>query len=406
MKVLYVNTLFWGGGAEKVARQLYYGMKAKGIETFFVAGRYQKGDVPKEVKVIYHTFFERIISAVAGIVNHNFLFRTFIARREIIKTIKENEIDVVHFHNLHGNYIGPSDLIAIKRYCPNIVITMHDMWLLTGCCPHGMSCTKWKLGSNCKGCKGNEFLKHGTIRAQFYMKSKMKHLCNQGFRFVCPSYWLADSCKQSYLQNENILCIPNGLDLNRYILLEKEEVRKKYRFPTDKHILLFSAHNINSPYKGIRYLYEALKQIPDKDSYCLIVIGKLNENEKKLPFQTFYMGYVSDERKMNELYAAADLFIMPSMADTAPLSALESMASGTPVLAFKTGGIPEVVTEDVGWLVDAGDSTGLTEKIIEIFKDPETFTRKTGKCREYIEDRYSEEKMIEQYRRMYLEIAG
>lgn len=406
MKILYVNTLFWGGGAEKVARQLYYGMKDKGIETFFVAGRYQKDDVPKEVKVIYHTFFERIVSAVAGIVNHNFLFRTFSARRKIIKIIKEKQIDVVHFHNLHGNYIGPSDLIAIKRYCPNIVITMHDMWLLTGCCPQGMSCTKWKLGSNCKRCKGNEFLKQGTVRAKIYLKSKMRYFCNQGFQFISPSVWLIDRCRESYLKNERIQCIPHGIDLNTYVLLEKKEIRKKYYFPADKHILLFSAHNINSPYKGLQYLYEALEQITNKDDYCLVIIGKIENDGRKLPFETYYMGYINDEKKMNELYAAADLFIVPSMADTSSFAALESLASGTPVLAFKTGGIPEIVAEDVGWLVEAGDSVGLAEKIVDIFKNQETLQKNTQNCRKYIEERYSEERMIREYRRVYLEIAG
>lgn len=138
---------FWGSGAERVARQLYYGMRDKETETYYILGRWYQEDVPKEVEVIYKSRLARLVNSKIGKMNHNFLFGTFISRRKIIKFIREKEIDIVHFHSMCGNYIGSRDLTAIKKHCLKIIITMHDMWLLTGCALMGWVAQngKWKV---------------------------------------------------------------------------------------------------------------------------------------------------------------------------------------------------------------------------------------------------------------------
>lgn len=400
MNILYVNTCFWGGGAEKVARQLYYGMKDMDTKTYFIAGRYQR-NLPEDVEVLYNNFFERVVSAILGIANHNFLFGTVLARKKIIDFVKKNDIDIIHFHNIHGNYIGPNDIKAIKKSCNNIIFTMHDMWLITGCCPYGMSCNQWKDDNRCHMCKGNESLKRGTRRASLYLKSKIKNISRIGSCYVSPSKWLMDCCSQSYLSSESKQWIPNGVDINQFHVHDMEEVRKKHNLPLDKHIILFSAHQINSPYKGIQYLTEALLNLPDKESYFLLIVGKGRTEGLDAKFKVYHTGYVRDGKVMNELYSASDIFVLPSMADTFPLTMLESMASGTPVLAFRTGGIPEAVNDEVGWCVDAGNSQALSAMIVHIFEKKEEYCRKAQQCRRYVENHFSEELMLERYRGIY-----
>lgn len=403
MNILFINACFLGGGAEKVSRQLYYGLKNENINTFYLSGRYQK-NLPENIEVIYKGFLERAISALLGIINHDFLFRTLLARKRIIKVIKREKIDIVHFHNLRGNYVGPMDLKAIKKFCPNIIITMHDMWLFTGCCPHGMSCKKWENDKKCKRCHGNEWLKKGTVRASLYLKCKSDSLSGEGFYFVSPSKWLIDCCRHSYLKNEKIHLIPNGVNLERFQLFDKRTIREKYAIPNGKRILLFSAHNADSPYKGLKYLINAIELLEDKESYYLLIIGDMGGLNLDSSFKILNLGYISDERMMNELYSAADLFILPSMADTFPLVALESMASGTPVLAFKTGGIVESVREEVGWCVQAGNSIALKDKIEYIFNNPQQLLAKTAKCGKFIESRFPEEMMLAKYQQLYTHV--
>ncbi len=399
MKILYVNPCYWGGGAERIARQLYLGLKDKNTQTFFLSGRYQE-NIPTHVDVIYDSFLRRGVSAVLGIINHNVLFRTFRARRKIIDIIKKEKIDIVHFHNIHGNYLGPLDLKVIRKYCPNIVFTMHDMWLLTGCCPYAMECEKWIDSQSCYKCTGNSFLKKGTRRASIYLKCKEQSFINSNYILTSPSKWLIDCCGKSYLKDKNIFLIPNGVDIDVFYPRAKRETRKKYGIPLDKNILLFSAHKIGSPYKGVKYLLEALERLKDTEKYCLLTVGTQGE-EIDLPYEMINVGFVNDDNTMSELYAAADIFITTSMADNFPLTVLESMASGTPVLAFKTGGIPEAITEETGWIVEQGNSVALAEKIEDIFSRKEELTSIGKMCRKHIETKYSLIKMFHEYRELY-----
>lgn len=405
MNVLYINACFWGGGAEKVSRQLYYGLKEYNINTFYLAGRYQK-NLPQDIGVIYQGFLERAVSALLGIMNHNFLFKTFLARKKIINIIRREKIDIVHFHNLRGNYIGLTDLKAIRRFCPKIVITMHDMWLLTGCCPYGMNCNEWENNKRCVNCHGNEWMKKGTSRARMYLKCKAESISKMGYDFVSPSEWLIEHCMHSYLKCEKVHLIPNGVDTDSFHVLNKQTVRQKYNIPNNKRILLFSAHNADSPYKGLKYLLSALEQLENNEKYYLLIIGDTEGLQFDTQIEILKLGYVKSEHTMNELYCAADLFILPSMADTFPLVSLEAMASGTPVLAFRTGGIAEAVEEEVGWCVRAGDSVELKNQIEYIFNNPQLLDYKTGKCREYIENNFSETIMLNKYKQLYDEIMS
>ena len=106
---------------------------------------------------------------------------------------------------------------------------------------------------------------------------------------------------------------------------------------------------------------------------------------------------------LNEIYSAADLFILPSVADTLPFTAMEAMASGTPVLAFETGGIPEIVSNDVGWIVETGNEKALAKQIENIFcKDNyEEYIIKQRKCHERIEKLFDEKIMLKQYCSLY-----
>ena len=405
IKVLYINALYWGGGAEKIARQLYMGVGEYDISCFFMSGRYQK-NVPKDVKVIYNNLFERVISVLAARQNHNFLYKTYIARKKILQFIKKERVDIVHFHNMHGNYFGPKDIEVISKVCPNIVITMHDMWMITGCCPHGMQCEEWKYSKNCQNCHGNEWLKKGVKKAHSYLICKSKSYSNKNIQFVSPSQWLVACCSKSYLKYETIHLIPNGVNTSIYHPLNKSELRKKYGVAQNKHVIMFAANNINHPYKGFKYLCEALDRIKDKENYCLLSVGNDSKKIEQMEYQFFSPGYVRDENVMNEMYALADVYISVSVADTFPLVILESMAAGTPVIAFNTGGIPEIVNDEVGWIVEQRDVNSLVSMIEKVFTDDVEYANKQKKCRGYIMNYLSEEIMLEKYADLYHEICG
>lgn len=402
MRILYVNTYFCGGGAEKVVQQLFYGMKKKGIETYCLVGRWQK-DIPDDVQIVYSNFLERSITTLTGSILSNTLLKTVRAKKEIIRIVKEKNIDIVHFHNIHGNYLGIADLQEISKYCKKIVITMHDMWLITGCCPHAMECEEWYL-SECNRCSGNEIMHSGKKYARKLLVYKERNFAKRGIYFVTPSKWLKSCCQQGYLKYENVRVINNGIDMSQYKVWDKSEIRQKYHLPENKRIILFSANGVENPYKGFVYLKKALEMIVEKEKYALLVVGNKSNEKVDLPYDIYDLGYITDAKVMNEIYASADLFVLPSMADVFPFTVLESMASGTPVLAFKTGGIPEEVVEEVGWLIPRGDSNALADKMKFIFDDDKELKDKTAKCRLYVEENFAEDIMLHNYKMLYDEL--
>lgn len=404
MNVLIVNTYFWGGGAEKISRQLYYGLKEKGIHTFFMSGRLQP-DVPEDVDIIYKSFLSRCITTGSGMLFHNTLFRTVIAKRKIIECIKKNKIDIVHFHNIHSNYLGIQDIEEIARYCKGVVFTLHDMWLLTGCCAYALECTEWRK-SSCKMCRGNMAMKKRAISAEGILKIKRTALEGKEYHFVVPAEWLYNQCQSSYLKNEDIKIVQNGIDLMNFRYQDKKKVREKYHINSEKNILLFAANGVTNIYKGFAYLYEALQIIENKEDYVLLVVGNKSRLEWDIGYEIHEFGYIKNPEIMNEIYGIADVFVMPSIAEIFPLASLEAMASGTPVVAFNAGGLGEQITPETGWIVEKRNSQALGDTIQEIFEHKQVLRQKAINALRRVEELYSEQRMLDEYISLYEDILG
>lgn len=157
--------------------------------------------------------------------------------------------------------------------------------------------------------------------------------------------------------------------------------------------------------KGLPYLLEALNQIENPEKYLLLIAGaSCNIDELKDKFETVEFGYINNNKKLSEIYAMADVFVVPSLVENFPCVILESMASGTPVIAFATGGIPEQIDEDSGWLVEAGNVKALKENIVRACSDREKLEAKAFHARSKAENLFPENRMIERYIEIYNEI--
>lgn len=239
--------------------------------------------------------------------------------------------------------------------------------------------------------------------ASFLLHEKQKALTGWGIQFVVPSQWLQRCCSSGILQREHVTQIYNGISLANFREHDQMEMRRKYDLPLDKHVLLFAANGLHNVYKGFPYLDEALRQLPNKENYMLAIVGNKEGEVPELPFDIHSYGFIRDEHVMSELYAAADLFMLSSVADTLPFTPMEAMASGTPVMAFATGGIPEIVSDDVGWTVPTGDATALANAITASLDatNREMYLRKRRACRARVEQVFDERIMLEQYTALY-----
>ena len=170
---------------------------------------------------------------------------------------------------------------------------------------------------------------------------------------------------------DKISVIPNGFDEKLFYPMNQALARKKLGLPLDREILLNVASLV--PVKGHEYLIQAMKKVVRHRKDVLLVIvgdGPLKTKLQRMVNQLELNRYVmfAGARPHNEIplwMNAADLFVMSSIREGCPVSLLEALGSGLPVVAPKIGGIPEIVTDECGVLLHPADPDKLGEAIMQ-----------------------------------------
>lgn len=400
MNVLIINTYFMGGGAEKIARQLYYGLKKyDDMNTFFLSGRDKKNN-----SNIYNpTSVTNMVNRIFCFIGNNQRKHDKYALKKIIHVIENERIDIVHFHNIHGNYMGFEDIEEISKYC-KIVWTLHDMWAFTGHCAYALECNKW-VKKECRDCEKKWIYPKIRVNISSSRYKSKKHVfTNSNIIFVTPSIWLKEECKKSFLYNQKITTIQNGVNLEVFTEHNQEILREKYNIKNNKIILMFVSNQLENPFKGIDVLVNALNVVCNKKDYAIVICGNGSGISISNEYEIFNMGYINNDEIMSEIYSLSDVFILPSRAENYPCTILESLASGTPVIGSDAGGIPEQIIEGTGWIFPSGDYEALAKLIEKL--DKKQLTTMRDRCRKAAENCYSEKEMIEKYYDLYTQIIN
>lgn len=180
------------------------------------------------------------------------------------------------------------------------------------------------------------------------------------------------------IYERDVLVLPNGIDSGNFDHLSKEDCRKSLKIQENERIILFVGGL--RQVKGARYLIEAMKIITDKyKNTRLLVIGDGNERGyledlvKRLDLQKYvtFIGKVPNER-IPEYMVASDIFVLPSLSEGFPVTVLEAMASGLPVVTTDVRGLPEIVKEgENGFLVKPEDPREISKKVLLILRSNE-----------------------------------
>jgi glycosyltransferase involved in cell wall biosynthesis len=220
------------------------------------------------------------------------------------------------------------------------------MWAFTGGCHYNQECDRY---INCCGaCPQLHSNKNWDI-SRWVWQRKAKAWQNLNLTIVTPSQWLAKcAISSSILQNQKIKVIPYGLETQTYKPIERHLARKILNLPNNKQLILFGAMNATSDLrKGFHLLQLALKSLRQAvcaEQFELVVFGASRPaNEVDLSFKTHYLGRLSDDISLSLIYSSADVFVAPSIQDNLPNTVMESLACGTPCVAFNIGGMPEMI---------------------------------------------------------------
>lgn len=308
--------------------------------------------------------------------------------------------NIVHLHWI-GNGFVP--IPSLKHVHYPLVWTLHDMWTFTGGCHYTNGCLRYR--DQCGKCPqlGSD---NQHDLSWFTLQRKKFNWKDINLTVVTPSRWLADhACSSMLLRDTRIEVIPNGLDLQEYKMFDKSFARQVFNLPLDKKLILAGAHEgLRDKRKGVQYLQPALQKLDD-DEVELVVIGTANPNNA-LDFgrKTHYIGYLHDDKSLALAYSAADIFVAPSLQDNLPNTIMESMACGTPVVAFNIGGIPEMIEhQQTGYLAQAFDVNDLLYGMQWTLEQASNLKHP---ARDYVEAHYELTAISQRYRDLYMEVLN
>lgn len=404
MKVLQINSHYDQGGAARIMATLHRQLLKKGIESYVAYGR---GDVSKEDNVFYFgntagiylsAFLSRFIGW-NGYFNHT-------ATRKLIRLIDKIQPDIIHIHVLHGYYINVPMLFRyINRLRISCVWTFHDCHAFVGNCGYFFDCRKWE-----KGCDKCPYIKNYPTSQWFDHTKKMWQDKQALFTIgdnkviVTPSQWLTQEASKSYFRKYSCKTIHNGINTEEiFYPRDRKKCREKYGYSEEEKLVLGIAVGYRDPRKGAQYILQMAKDL--EDSVKVILIGWNHENDEMLEGLTnvIPIGNTRDTEILAEYYSMVDLFVIPSLAENYATTTLEAMACGTPVVGFEVGGIPEQLADGKGIVVDTANQEDFTTAVEKALVEPECVLRGEELVKK-IREENSNEKMVEEYCRVYEEL--
>lgn len=283
-----------------------------------------------------------------------FLFNPGVFGSDISSHPIIQQADILHLHWVNFGFLSVDDIASLMRLNKPIFWTLHDMWAFTGGCHHSGSCENFH--QSCGDCK---FLKNPNPNdfSHRMWEAKKEGFASKNLHIITCSDWLANRAKQSsILGDHDIQTIPNAIDTDFF-----SPTANSLGLDSGKKYILFVAMRVNAPAKGFHLLKEALQFIDSATTELLIVGGEMTED---LPLRSHSFGQVNDPAKMRDIYAAADVFVTPSLEENLPNTIMEAMACGTACVGFEVGGIPEMIEhEKTGYVAQAFDPADLAKGI-------------------------------------------
>lgn len=379
MVVVQINFSCTWGSTGKICDSVSQLLTEKGIRNYIF---YTYGDNPEkhEHYIRYGDWLYQRFQAVKSRSLGNYGFNSSLATRWLIKQLERIGPDVVHIHNIHGHDCHFEKLFSyLKRKNIKVFYTFHDCWTFTGYCPHFTmaKCEKWKDG--CQDCAFKKRYSWFLNRSAKNFERKKKALQGLDLTIITPSQWLANIVQESFLQNYPVKVINNGIDLSVFQPTESS-FRERYCLQ-DKKIVLGVAIMWGLP-KGIDVFVRLAKTLPQE--YQVVLVGTDDAIDQMLPNNIISIHRTQSQQELAEIYSVADVFVNTTREENYPTVNLESLACGTPVLTFRTGGSPEMLDETCGSVVECDDVEALEKEIIRICSEnPYTKEACTEKAKQF-----------------------
>jgi glycosyltransferase involved in cell wall biosynthesis len=334
--------------------------------------------------------------------------------------------DVVHAHNLHGEYFDLRYLRWLSREVP-VALTLHDAWLLSGHCAHSFDCERWKIG--CGHCPDLTIYPAVHRDATAYnWRRKQEIYAKSRFYVATPSKWLMRKVEESMLAPAILEArvIPNGVELAVFHPADRKAIREALGIPQDARVLLFTANHIRrNIWKDYQTMRAAVALVADRlggRSLLFVALGEEAPAERIGRTEVRFVAYQEAPKVVATYYQAADVYMHAARAEAWGLTITEALACGTPVVATAVGGIPEQVkglehraesacypiygpAQATGMLVRSGDAEGMATAIELLLRNDPLRLQMAQNAATDASQRFDLNRQADEYLAWYREIS-
>ena len=409
VNLLILNTTDNQGGAAIATYRLHCGLRSIGINSHLLVQVKKTDDysvvgpLTKWQKIF--AFFRLYLDVVTTRLyrkRKKVIFSPAWLSESLVSKVTKFNPDIVHLFWVCDGFLR---IETLKKFKQPIVWTLHDMWPFTGGCHYDEGCGRFQ--HSCGNCPVLHSERERDLSRRIWER---KQIAWEGVPIVvvATSHWLADMARSSSLfRGQRIEVIPNGIDTEIYKPISKEVARATYNLPQDKHLILFSAFGATSDKrKGNQFLVQALEKISragwGSNTELLIIGASRPENPPDLGMKVHYMGRMHDEISQVLLYSAADIVVAPSMQENLSNTVMESLACGTPVVAFNIGGMPDMIDHHVnGYLARPFDPDDLADGIMWVLENKDRRDVLSQRARQTVVERYALKVVANRYLVLY-----
>jgi glycosyltransferase involved in cell wall biosynthesis len=345
MRVLIISGEDLAGGGHRAAFRLHQALRGIGVESFMAVRRKHSSD----------PYVHQMSSAELGWPpmgrGYLDLLPSILCRRKdepislglqsanLGKLVDRFKPDIVNLHWING---GIASIRAVGKLRVPVVWTLHDMWTFTGGCHYSGDCAQYR--ESCAQCPKIKSLCAASAITYWVHRRKQKCWDNKSLHAITPSAWMRElALSSSLFAKAEISHIRNCVDPTIFNGQARTQTRGELGLSASSRAVLFSS--ANQPRKGALIIPEVIRLLrttaPQNDWRFLFMGGVPPSLEIREDMTV--LSRTTDEARVASYYAASDVYALPSLEDNLPNTVSESLSCGTPVAAFPTGGIVEMV---------------------------------------------------------------
>ncbi len=403
LQINVCNNIFSTG---KIVSEIGEAAINSGWESYIAYGREYIPSPNVDIKIgnkaeqILHVLESRIFD------NTGFGYSSYLATRQLIREIKKIKPDIIHLHVLSGYYVNIRVLINyLSKLSVPIVWTFHSCWEFTGHCTHFdyERCFKWK--EQCHNCPLYKEYPQSWFRdnsSNIFLTKKRLFTSLNNLHVVAVSKWLKEQVEESFFKGCDITYIYNGIDIDLFKPLKKqEELKKKFGLEGKKVLLALSSMWL--PKKGINDYLELARRLENND-VKVVLVGYTPDHPSEMPQNIVAMPVTTNRQQLVELYNAADILLNLSYEESFGLTTVEGLACGTPAIVYNRTASPELVDESTGIVVNAGEIDSLVNAVSSLLeKGKDNFIEA---CRKRAEEEFDKKKSNSKYINLYNKLTN